>query len=163
VIQRPGPLAWDGLRPVSGGVSKLSKLLHQEDALSAPCLQHFRNSRGAIKVARCGLPAYARISALRRRPRRAQKCCGQTDPSILMPHCCFATPKSSRLQGADAIPVVGGGCKRVELTGATPSRAVVERRRRRVDSCFHSSTVFGRCPEREKLFSYPWRRGAWGR
>jgi hypothetical protein len=33
--------AWDSLRPVSGGVvfSKLSKLLNQESALSAPCLQ----------------------------------------------------------------------------------------------------------------------------
>jgi hypothetical protein len=43
-------LAWDSLRPVSGGVvfSKLSKLLNQEDALGAPWLQHFRNYRGAI-------------------------------------------------------------------------------------------------------------------
>jgi hypothetical protein len=34
-----------GPGPVTGGVvfSKLSKLLNQEDALSAPCLQHFRN------------------------------------------------------------------------------------------------------------------------
>jgi hypothetical protein len=41
-----------------GGVvfSKLSKLLDQENALSAPCLQHFRNYCGAIKVARCGFP-----------------------------------------------------------------------------------------------------------
>jgi hypothetical protein len=35
---------------VTGGVVffKLSKLLNQEDALSAPCLQHFRNQCGAI-------------------------------------------------------------------------------------------------------------------
>ncbi len=51
VIQRPYHLAWDGLRPVCGGVvfSKLSKLLNQEDALSVPCLKHFRNYCGPIK------------------------------------------------------------------------------------------------------------------
>jgi len=40
VIRRPCPLAWDGLGMVSGGVvfPELSKLLHQEDALGAPCL-----------------------------------------------------------------------------------------------------------------------------
>jgi hypothetical protein len=36
--------------------SKLSKLLIQENALSAPCLKHFRNYRAPIKVARCGFP-----------------------------------------------------------------------------------------------------------
>ena len=58
----------------------------QEDALSVPCLKHFRNYSGPIKIARCGFPwqkttkrpvdsvctncetAYAVISALRRRP-----------------------------------------------------------------------------------------------
>ena len=45
VIRRPCHLTWDGLGLVTGGVvfSKLSKLLNQEDALSAPYLQHFRN------------------------------------------------------------------------------------------------------------------------
>ena len=40
VIRRPCPLAGDSLGLVSGGVvfPKLSKLLHQEDALGAPCL-----------------------------------------------------------------------------------------------------------------------------
>jgi hypothetical protein len=40
-LRRPCPLASDGLGPVSGGVvfSKLSKLLNQEDALSAPWLR----------------------------------------------------------------------------------------------------------------------------
>jgi hypothetical protein len=54
----PCHLAWAGLRPVSGGVvfSKLSKLLNQEHALSAPCLKHFRNYSGPIRVARCGFP-----------------------------------------------------------------------------------------------------------
>ena len=57
--------------PVSGGVvfSKLSKLLNQEDALSVPCLQHFRNYCGAIKVARCG-PGAPHGSAGRAGPRK---------------------------------------------------------------------------------------------
>jgi hypothetical protein len=40
VIRRPYPPAWDDLGMVSGGVvfPGLSKLLHQEDALGAPCL-----------------------------------------------------------------------------------------------------------------------------
>jgi hypothetical protein len=40
VIRRPRPLAWDGLGLVSGGMvfPGLSKLLNQEDALGAPCL-----------------------------------------------------------------------------------------------------------------------------
>ena len=40
VIQSPCPLAGDSLGLVSGGVvfPELSKLLHQEDALGAPCL-----------------------------------------------------------------------------------------------------------------------------
>jgi hypothetical protein len=46
--------------------SKFSKLLNQEDALSAPC--------------------YAVISALRRHPRGALKCCGQADPLLSMSH-----------------------------------------------------------------------------
>ena len=96
VIRRPCPLASDGLGPVSGGVvfSKLSKLLDQEDALSAPCLQHFRNY-SATKVARCGsgtrdLEKASRfgLHQLRNcfrgdfcspqaRPRGAQECCGK--------------------------------------------------------------------------------------
>ena len=45
-----------GLGVVTGDVvfSKLSKLLNQEDALSAPCLKHSRNYSGPIKLARCG-------------------------------------------------------------------------------------------------------------
>ena len=60
VIRRPCPLAGGGLGLVSGGVvfPELSKLLHQEGALGAPCLDTV-------------------ILALRRRPRGAQECCGQ--------------------------------------------------------------------------------------
>jgi hypothetical protein len=36
--------------------SELSKLLNQENALSVPCLKHFRNYRGPIKLATCGFP-----------------------------------------------------------------------------------------------------------
>ena len=57
VIRRPWSslLGWPGL---SRGVAfpKLSKLLNQEHALSAPCLKHFRNYSGPIRVARCGFP-----------------------------------------------------------------------------------------------------------
>jgi hypothetical protein len=72
ILQRRYPLAPDGLWPVPGptagsatgrdrrdrrcGVSKLSKLLNQEDALSAPLFKAFRNYHGPIKFARCGFP-----------------------------------------------------------------------------------------------------------
>jgi hypothetical protein len=74
----PRHLAWDGLRPAPSGVvfSKLSKLLNQEDALSAPCLQDFRNYRGPINVARrSSLPAGASVE---------RECCGQAGPLFLM-------------------------------------------------------------------------------
>ena len=52
---------------------------------------------------------HAVISALRRRPRGAQECCGQGDPSLLMSHYGLLhqviMPTS-----ADAFPVVGGRC-----------------------------------------------------
>jgi hypothetical protein len=86
-VCHPSPLS--GLGPMTGGAvfSRLSRLLNQENALSVPCLQHFRNYCGPIKVARCGFPwektterpvasvctncetAYAVTPALRR-PRR---------------------------------------------------------------------------------------------
>jgi hypothetical protein len=52
-ISGPG-MASAGVRRC--GVSKFSKLLNQENALSAPCLQHVRSYCGAIKVARFGFP-----------------------------------------------------------------------------------------------------------
>jgi hypothetical protein len=54
--------------PVSGGVafSKLSKLLNQENALSAPCLQHLRNYCGAIKAARDVTLSFATSKSSRR-------------------------------------------------------------------------------------------------
>ena len=112
VIRRPwsSGLGWPGL---SGVVAfpKLSKLLNQEDALSAPWLTAFSQLRGPIKVARCGFPwekttkrpntsicancetAYAVNSALRRRrPRGAQECCGQAEPFNLMSPYRFGSP-----------------------------------------------------------------------
>ena len=49
---------WSGWPGLSGGVAfpKLSKLLNQEDALSAPCLESFRHDCGLRKMARCGFP-----------------------------------------------------------------------------------------------------------
>ena len=65
-----------GRRPVV--FSKLSKLLNQESALSAPCET-----------------AYAVISALRRRPRAAQECCAQARPVALDVTFPFAITDSS--------------------------------------------------------------------
>jgi hypothetical protein len=49
------------------------------------------------------------------------------------------------LASSDAFPVVGGRCTG-RTAGARPSRAVIARRRRRVGSYFHTSTVFGPRP-----------------
>jgi hypothetical protein len=72
-------LAWAGLRPVSGVVvfSKLSKLLNREDALSAPCLKHFRNYSGPIRVARCGFSLGENHEKACRFPDFLQRCTGQ--------------------------------------------------------------------------------------
>ena len=61
VIRRPCPLAGDSRGRVSGGVvlPELSKILHQEDALGAPCFR----------------PGDA--CSPQTRPRGAQECCGQ--------------------------------------------------------------------------------------
>jgi hypothetical protein len=90
--------------------SKLSKLLNQENALSAPCLQHFRNYCGAIEVARCGFPwekttkrpvasvytncetAYAVTSTLRRLPVGRRNAADRRDPSLLMSHYRLRSP-----------------------------------------------------------------------
>jgi hypothetical protein len=88
VIPRPCPLAGDSLGLVSGGVvfPKLSKLLHQEDALGAPCLDTvilaLRRGAGMLRT---GVIRYFDIT-LR-----------------------LATP-DIRLASPDAFAVVGGGC-----------------------------------------------------
>jgi hypothetical protein len=91
VIRRPCPLARRGLRLPSGGVvfPELSKLLHQEDALGAPCLDTV-------------------ILALRRRPRGRGNTADRRHP---LPGVTLrrATP-DIRLASADAFAVVGGGC-----------------------------------------------------
>ena len=90
VIQRPCHLAWYGLRTVSGGVvfSKLSKLLNQEDALSAPCL------RGDF----CSPQAPSRGAGMLR-----------TDV-IRHCHIFVCDHRVITPTGADAFPVVGGRC-----------------------------------------------------
>ena len=73
----------DGLGRVPGDVvfSKLSKMLNQEDALSAPCLRYFRNYCCAIKNA-FWLAADARVkragatqnrAVVIRKPRRVDR------------------------------------------------------------------------------------------
>ena len=71
---------------------KLSKLLNQGDALSAPCF-----SRASLAGRSTASPA------------RAGNAAGRLDPSLLMSHYCLLhqliTPTS-----ADELPVVGGRC-----------------------------------------------------
>jgi len=80
-----------GVGLLSGGVvfPELSKLLHQEDALGAPCLDTV-------------------ILALRRRPRGRRNTADRRHP---LPGVTLrrATP-DIRLASADAFAVVGGGC-----------------------------------------------------
>jgi hypothetical protein len=92
VIRRPCPLAGRGLGLVSGGVvfPELSKLLSQENALGAPCLDTVilalrRRALAGRRMLRTGVIRYFDIS-LR-----------------------LATP-DIRLASADAFAVVGGGC-----------------------------------------------------
>jgi hypothetical protein len=92
VIRRPCPLAWRGLGLVSGGVVflELSKLLHQEDALGAPCLDTVilalrRRALAGAGILRTGVIRHFGVT-LR-----------------------LATP-DIRPASADAFAVVGGGC-----------------------------------------------------
>jgi hypothetical protein len=91
VIRRPCPLAGDSLGIVSGGVvfPELSKLLHQEHALGAPCLDTV-------------------IVALRRRALAGSRMLrtGLIHFEITLR---LATP-DIRLASTDAFAVVGGGC-----------------------------------------------------
>ena len=92
VIRRPCPLAGDSLGLVSGGVVflGLSKLLNQEDALGAPCLDTV-------------------IVALRRRALTGRRNAADRRNPSLRYHIRLATP-DIRLASADAFAVVGGGC-----------------------------------------------------
>jgi hypothetical protein len=69
---------WDDIGPMSGGVlfSKLSKLLNQENALSAPC----------SRINSCSPQAP---------PRGTRDCCGQARSIAFDVTLLFATPKSS--------------------------------------------------------------------
>jgi hypothetical protein len=92
VIQRPCHLAWKGLRPVSGGVasSKLSILLNQENALSAPCI--------------CGDFCS---------PQAPSRGAGTLRTGVIRRFRCHITVCDHRIitpTSADAFPVVGGRC-----------------------------------------------------
>jgi hypothetical protein len=99
VIRRPCPLAGDSLGLVSGGVVflGLSKLLNQEDALGAPCLDtvilalHSRVLVGRPRLA--GTGGVLRTGFIR-----------HFDVTLR-----FATP-DIRPASTDAFAVVGGGC-----------------------------------------------------
>jgi hypothetical protein len=97
-------LGWprDGVR--WGGVSGLSKLLNQEDALGVPCLDTV-------------------IVALRRRALSGHRNAADRRYPLLRSHLRFATP-DIRLASADAFAVVGGGCTGT-AQGARPNRVVV--------------------------------------
>jgi hypothetical protein len=121
VIRRPCPLAGDSLGLVSGGVvfPKLSKLLNQEDALGAPCLDTV-----IVALHRRVLAERSTASPTARRGRRdRQGCCGQASSVTSMSHYGLLHRTSgcqalmlSRWWAADA---------RVERMGARPNRAVV--------------------------------------
>jgi hypothetical protein len=99
---------------------KLSKLLNQEVALSAPCL------RGDF----CSPQA---------RPRGAQECCGQR--LIRRCHIIVCCTEVIAPTSADAFPVAGGRC----TGGARRCKAKQARRGRRPerDTYFNISMVFG--------------------
>src|ERR1700733_14990442 len=92
VIRRPCPLAGDSLGLMSGGVVflELSKLLNQEDALGAPCLDTV-------------------ILALRRAALAGRRDAADRLNPLLRYHITLATP-DIRPASADAFAVVGGGC-----------------------------------------------------
>jgi hypothetical protein len=111
-----------------GGVSELSKMLNQEDALGAPFFDTV-------------------ILALRRRP---EGCCGQTSIRYFDSTLRSATP-DIRLASADAFAVVGGRC-----TGRAHGCKAKQGRHGKTaltcDSCSYISTVLGSRPERKKVY-----------
>ena len=98
-IRRPYPPAGDDLGMVSGGVvfPWLSKLLSQEDALGAPCLD-------TVIVALRTRALAGRSTASRDRRNAADR----RHPSLRC-HLTVATP-DIRPASADAFAVVSGGC-----------------------------------------------------
>jgi hypothetical protein len=71
------------------------------------------------------------------------------DPSLS--HYRFVTP-SPQPTSADAFPGGRWQLQGRRRPGARPSGTVVARRSQRVNSYFHSSSVFGRCPEQVKIY-----------
>jgi hypothetical protein len=128
VIRRPCPLAGDSLGVVFLG---LSKLLHQEDALGAPCLDTV-----IVALRKCALAGrrMLRTGVIR-----------HFDITLRL-----ATP-DIRLASAEAFAVVGGRC-----TGRAHGCKAKQGRRGKTaltcDSCSYSSTVLGSRPERKKIY-----------
>jgi hypothetical protein len=117
-----------GLGQVTGGVAffKLSKLLNQEDALSAPCLQHFRQSMwrdkgcevwfslGENHEKACRFDLHQLRNCLRGdfySPQAPSRSAGMLRKGLIR-HC-HITVSGQRviiLTSADAFAVVGGRC-----------------------------------------------------
>jgi hypothetical protein len=127
VTQRPSHLAWDGR--TAPGVSQVVK----------PAQSRERTERPLLK----GL-----ISAVRKRTARMLR----TD--MICHFRCHSTFLLHPRHHADKRRCFFRwlGAEHGKSAGAKPSRAVVVRRRRRVEIYFYTSTVFGARPEREKIF-----------
>jgi hypothetical protein len=136
-----------GFRPVPGGVFQVVKTAQSRGRtgrtlLKAPS-QLLWPDRGREVYNHCE-PAQAVISALRRRPRAARECCGQAwSVTVTL---LFGITESSCGQALMLFRWLAADA-RADRAGAWPSRAVVIRRRRRLDTCSDSSTACGPCPE----------------
>jgi hypothetical protein len=147
VIQRPCHLAWDGLRPVSGGVFQVVKTAHSRErtertllkALSQlPCPDKGREVWFSLgenheKACRFGLPPLRKClrvdSCSPQAPHAGRgNAADRRDPSLLMSHYRLRSPKSSRRQALILFRWLAADA-RVERAGARPSRAVMARRR----------------------------------
>jgi hypothetical protein len=104
--ERDDHFVYLGLRPVSEVFPKLSKLLDQEDALSAPC-------------------ARSDLYSPRARPRGPQEAAERRNPSLSHSRLLH---RVIRLARADRFSVVGGRCTGRARADARPNRAVVARR-----------------------------------
>ena len=141
VIRRPCPLAGRGLGLLSGGVvfPKLSKLLSQENALGAPCLDTVIVALRRHTLA--GAPRLAGTGGILRTGviRYFGVTLRLATPDIRLAQALML----SRWWAADA---------RVERMGARPYRAVVVKTALTCGSYSHSSTVLGWRPERERNY-----------
>jgi hypothetical protein len=120
-------------RAGAGGVvfPKLSKVLNQEGALSAPF--------------------YAVISAQRRRPRGARECCGEANQPLWMSHYHLRSA-NHRASSADDLPEIGGECTD-RAARCKAGQGCRVGRPRYVNAYTRSSTVLGRVESEGKKIS----------